>query len=49
MSTTYKGKMYYFCCTGCRDAFKETPDKYIKEFEERQAAKAKERAKDDDK
>jgi hypothetical protein len=48
-TTTYKGKTYYFCCTGCRDAFKETPDKYIKEFEERQAAKAKERAKDDDK
>jgi hypothetical protein len=48
-TTTYKGKTYYFCCTGCRDAFKETPDKYIKEFEERQAAKAKERVKDDDK
>ncbi|HVS40449.1 MAG TPA: YHS domain-containing protein [Gemmataceae bacterium] len=37
MSTVYKGKTYYFCCTGCRDAFKDNPEKYIKEFEERQA------------
>ena len=35
MSTVYKGKTYWFCCTGCRDAFKEDPEKYIKEFEAR--------------
>jgi len=41
MTTVYKGKTYYFCCTGCRDAFKDNPDKYIQEYEARQAAKAK--------
>jgi hypothetical protein len=34
---TYQGKEYYVCCTGCRDAFREHPEKYIKEA----AAKAK--------
>jgi hypothetical protein len=32
---SYKGETYYVCCTGCRDAFKENPEKYIKEFEAR--------------
>jgi len=27
---TYKGKTYYVCCTGCRDAFNESPEKYVK-------------------
>jgi YHS domain-containing protein len=31
---SYKGKTYYVCCTGCRDAFNEEPEKYIKEYEE---------------
>ena len=31
----YKGRTYYVCCTGCRDAFKDEPEKYIKEFEAR--------------
>jgi hypothetical protein len=47
LTTVYKGKTYYFCCTGCRDAFKDNPEKYIKEFDARQAAKAKEQEKDD--
>lgn len=34
MPVTHKGKTYYVCCTGCRDAFREDPEKYIKEFEE---------------
>jgi hypothetical protein len=34
---SYKGKTYYVCCSGCRDAFKEEPDKYIQEFEARKA------------
>jgi hypothetical protein len=29
----YKGQTYYFCCIGCRDAFKDDPEKYIKEAE----------------
>jgi hypothetical protein len=33
MRVTYMGKEYYVCCSGCRDEFKENPDKYIKEFE----------------
>jgi hypothetical protein len=40
---TYKGQTYYVCCSGCRDAFKDDPDKYIREFEE--AKKAKEKGK----
>lgn len=39
MKVSYKGKDYDVCCTGCRDEFKENPEKYIKEFE----AKAKEK------
>jgi hypothetical protein len=41
---TYKGKTYYVCCSGCRDAFKAEPEKYIKEYEELMAKMAKERA-----
>jgi hypothetical protein len=43
ITVTYKGKTYYVCCTGCRDAFKEDPERYIKEYEERQKAKEKDR------
>jgi hypothetical protein len=35
MKVTYKGKEYSVCCTGCRDAFKDNPEKWIKEFEAR--------------
>jgi len=42
MTVSYKGKTYYVCCSGCRDAFKDEPEKYIKEFE---ARKAKEKEK----
>ena len=35
MPVTYKGKTYYVCCSGCRDAFKEEPAKYVAEFEAR--------------
>jgi hypothetical protein len=39
MPVTYKGKTYYVCCSGCRDAFKDDPETYIKEFEANQAKK----------
>jgi hypothetical protein len=39
IQVTYMGKTYYVCCTGCRDAFKDEPEKYVKEYEERQKAK----------
>ncbi len=42
MPVSYKGKTYYVCCSGCRDAFKDEPEKYIKEYEERKAQEAKE-------
>jgi hypothetical protein len=41
MPVTYKGKTYYVCCSGCRDAFKEDPEKYIKEYEARKAKESK--------
>jgi hypothetical protein len=34
-TVVYKGTTYYLCCSGCRDAFNENPEKYIKEAEER--------------
>jgi len=37
IAVKYKGKTYYVCCSGCREAFKEDPEKYIKEFEEKKA------------
>jgi hypothetical protein len=34
-TVAYKGTTYYLCCSGCRDAFNENAEKYIKEYEER--------------
>ena len=31
ITVSYKGKTYYVCCTGCRDAFNDNPEKYIAE------------------
>lgn len=36
-AVTHQGKTYYVCCSGCRDAFNETPAKYVAEFEKRRA------------
>jgi hypothetical protein len=33
----YQGKTYYVCCSGCRDAFNESPGKYVAEFEKKRA------------
>ncbi len=30
-STTYQGKTYYFCCTGCKEEFEKNPDKALGE------------------
>ncbi len=27
----YKGKVYYFCCPGCKAPFEKNPEKYLKE------------------
>ena len=39
MQVSFMGKTYYVCCSGCRDAFKEEPAKYVKEFEARKKEK----------
>lgn len=35
MPVSYKGKTYYVCCTGCKQAFEEDPEKILQEAEER--------------
>jgi hypothetical protein len=35
MAVSYKGMTNYVCCSGCRDAFYETPEKFIKEYQAR--------------
>jgi hypothetical protein len=37
MAVSHKGQTYYVCCSGCRDAFNETPEKFIKEYEAKKA------------
>jgi YHS domain-containing protein len=37
MPVSFKGKTYYVCCSGCRDAFNEAPEKYVAEFEKKRA------------
>jgi YHS domain-containing protein len=39
MKTVYKGKTYWFCCTGCRDAFMDDPDAIIAQAEAKAAKK----------
>jgi hypothetical protein len=34
----YKGETFYVCCSGCAEAFKENPEKYIAEFKAKKAA-----------
>jgi len=28
--TVYKGRTYYFCAPGCKIAFEQNPEKYLK-------------------
>ena len=39
MPVTYKGETYWVCCSGCRDAFNENPEKYISEYKAKKAGK----------
>jgi hypothetical protein len=32
IAVSFKGETFYVCCTGCRDAFNENPEKYVAEF-----------------
>jgi len=40
-SMTYKGKVYYFCCSGCSESFKENPEKWIAEVEKKKVTTKK--------
>lgn len=31
-TVSYKGKTYWVCCSGCKDAFNENPEKFVKEW-----------------
>lgn len=35
----YKGKTYYFCCSGCLESFKDDPEKWIAEVEKKKTKK----------
>jgi len=39
ITISYKGETYYVCCSGCADAFKENPEKYINEYKAKKAVK----------
>jgi hypothetical protein len=41
---SYKGKTYYVCCNSCAQEFRKEPEKYIKEYVEMLAQKARDRA-----
>jgi YHS domain len=32
IAVSFKGMTYYVCCSGCRDAFQEDPEKYVREY-----------------
>ena len=38
---SYQGKSFPLCCTGCRDEFNESPEKYIKKLAQRNEAGGK--------
>lgn len=37
IAVTYKGKTYYVCCTGCRDAFNDDPEGILAAYEKKKA------------
>lgn len=39
ISVSHKGKSYWVCCSGCKAAFDEDPDRWIAKFEEMQKKK----------
>jgi YHS domain-containing protein len=38
---TYKGQTYYVCCSGCKQAFNENPEKILAEYKQRLEARNK--------
>ena len=41
IAVEYKGNTYYFCCTGCRDLFKQDPEGVLAEYRQRKAQSRK--------
>jgi YHS domain-containing protein len=41
MTVSFQGKTYYVCCSGCRDEFNANAARYVREYEEKLAAKKK--------
>jgi hypothetical protein len=39
IAVSHKGRTYYVCCSGCKAAFEENPDKWIAEYEKNKAKK----------
>ena len=39
IAVSYKGTTYYVCCSGCREAFQENPEKYVAEFQRKKKGK----------
>lgn len=40
-TVSYKGKTYYVCCSGCKAAFEDEPERWIARLEEQKAEKMK--------
>jgi YHS domain-containing protein len=40
IQVSYKGQTYYVCCSGCKQAFHENPEKILAEYRERLAKRA---------
>ena len=30
----HNGRQYYFCCSGCKEKFSQTPDRYLQALEQ---------------
>jgi YHS domain-containing protein len=41
IAVAHKGKTYYVCCTGCRDAFNDDPEAILAAYAEKKKAKKK--------
>jgi YHS domain-containing protein len=41
IAINYKGETYYVCCSGCKQAFNENPEKILAEYKQRVAARNK--------
>jgi hypothetical protein len=39
IAVSYQGQTYYVCCGGCRDEFRENPEKYVREYQEKKKKK----------